>query len=63
MKKAKRVFKTIMYILLISLACLGVGLSGGVPMPRNRLKRDPSKDKTELVEKLKQGKDSELKKV
>jgi len=50
MKKAMRVFKVFIYIFLISLACLGVGLSGGVPIPFNRLKRDPNKDKTELLE-------------
>jgi len=59
MKKANRVFKTIIYIVLISLACLGVGLSGGVPLPSIRIKRNSNVDKIELVENKKQSNDSD----
>ncbi len=58
MKKAKRVFKFILFVLLICMACIGVGLSGGVPIPFNNAKRDPQKDKIELVEKEDENLDS-----
>jgi len=58
MGKAKRVFRFILYVLLISLACIGVGLSGGVPIKFNQPNRDPEKDKIELVENKDEDSDS-----
>ena len=50
MKKAKRVFKILLFVLFIFLAALGVGISGGVPIPINRSERDKKRDDIELVQ-------------
>lgn len=39
------------FILLITLACVGIGISGGVPLPLLRNRRDFEKEDIELVEK------------
>lgn len=51
MKKAFKFLKMLLFICLIVLACLGVGLSGGIPIPMNRFNRHPEKNKIELMEK------------
>ncbi len=50
-------------IMLIVLACMGIGLAGGVPIPTNSSKRDPNKDKTELIESEENKEDDETKKM
>ncbi len=39
---------------LITLAVIGVGISGGVPLPTFKSRRNPEKEKTELIERKKQ---------
>lgn len=40
-----------LFVCLIALAVLGIGISGGVPLPFSNNRRDNEKDKTELLEK------------
>lgn len=50
MKKIKKAARLLAYACLIVLAGIGIGLSGGVPLPSLKIKRDPEKEKIELVE-------------
>jgi hypothetical protein len=50
MKKIKEVIKLLAFMCLIVLASIGVGLSGGVPLPTFKSRRDPIKEKIELIE-------------
>ncbi|MBT8234248.1 MAG: hypothetical protein HKO66_04785 [Saprospiraceae bacterium] len=60
MKRVTKFLKWMLFVCLIILACFGVGLSGGVPIP-NSSKRSATADvKTEIVERKK--KDDKLKK-
>jgi len=47
MKKAARLFA---FICLIVLAGIGIGLSGGVPIPISNHRRDSEKEHIELIE-------------
>jgi hypothetical protein len=42
--------KIVGFVCLIILASIGVGISGGVPIPKIRNKKDNEKDKVELME-------------
>ena len=48
MQKIKKALRLALYILLIVIASFGVGLSGGVPLPKQS-KREQGKDNIELV--------------
>jgi len=49
MKIIYKITKWSLYALFILVACIGIGLSGGVPLPKLG-KRDQEKEKTELLE-------------
>lgn len=46
-KKAVRIFA---FVCLIVLASVGVGLSGGIPLPTLKKRRDAEKENIELIE-------------
>lgn len=50
MKKVKQFFKLLALITLILLASVGIGLSGGAPIPSMRMNRDKEQAPIELVE-------------
>lgn len=50
MKKFKRIMKLLALICLIALAVMGVGLSGGVPIPLSNKREDTIEANIELVE-------------
>jgi hypothetical protein len=50
MKRFKRILRLLGFVILIFLASLGIGLSGGVPIPPSHKKEDVTGIKTELFE-------------
>lgn len=50
MQSIKRFIRILAFICLILLAGIGVGISGGVPIPFSKTRRDAEKDDIELVE-------------
>ena len=50
-KKIKQAVKLLAFIGLIVLAGIGIGISGGVPIPLSKNRRDTRKDPFELVDK------------
>lgn len=60
MKKVKRLLRVFVFICLIILAGIGVGLSGGVPIPSTTKRDKKSIANSELVETIKS--DTETKK-
>jgi len=50
MKHFKSALRTILLICMLCLAGIGIGLSGGVPLPHLKNRRDFEKEKIELVE-------------
>lgn len=50
MKRIKRVARIIAFILLIVLASIGVGLSGGIPIPMSNKRKDSQKENIEMLE-------------
>jgi len=59
MKKLKRIARIIAFIILILLASLGVGLSGGIPIPMSNKRKDAQKDKIELIDNQQKKSDEE----
>jgi len=59
MKRIKRIIRIIGFACLIALAGIGMGLSGGVPIPVMKRRKDPSEEQTELVEKKQDEDESE----
>lgn len=55
-KKAARLFA---FICLIVLAGIGVGLSGGVPVPISKNRRDSEKENMELIDDQNESSDSQ----
>ncbi len=51
MGKIKKSIRAFLFVVLIILAGLGIGISGAVTIPSIKLRRNPAKDKVELVEK------------
>ncbi len=49
MEKIKKVIRAIVWICLIMLAGIGMGISGGVPIPFMKSRRDSEKEKIEEV--------------
>lgn len=45
----KKLLKWLLYTIFILIACFGIGLSGGVPIPQ-QAKRDDNKEKIELLD-------------
>jgi len=50
MKQIKKIIKVLAFICLIILAGIGIGISGGVPVPLSKSKRNSEKENTELME-------------
>lgn len=50
MKKIKRVLRLLVLIGLIVLASIGIGISGGIPLPLSKNRRDTEKDPIELID-------------
>jgi hypothetical protein len=50
MKVLKKAFKIACLVLLISLACFGISISGGVPAPFSRKRDNTVEIKIELLE-------------
>lgn len=50
MESFKKALRLIILILLIVLASVGIGMSGGVPLPNQSVRRDKEEAETELVE-------------
>ena len=63
MKKLKKAFKLFVFVCLIILAGLGVGLSGGVPVPFQKNRREHEKEMIELVEENEDQQVSEIKEI
>lgn len=59
MKKIKKMIKLLAFVSLLALAGVGVGLSGGVPIPLLKNRRDFEKEDIELVEEKTEKSDSE----
>ena len=51
MEKIQKVFRIVLLILLITLAMIGVGLSGGIPIPNAFRKKEKVEIQSEMVEK------------
>lgn len=49
-KRLKRIIKLIAFVCLIALACVGIGISGGVPLPLSMFRKDKQEDNIELIE-------------
>ena len=50
MNRIKKAAKVLTFVILIILAGIGVGISGGVPLPTIKSRRDNEKDNIELLE-------------
>ena len=50
MEKIKKILRLTLLVCLIVLASIGIGISGGVPIPTIKSTRDSEKEKTELVD-------------
>lgn len=50
MKKIKKALRLFVLICLIVLACIGIGISGGVPLSLTSNRRETQKEKKEIVE-------------
>jgi len=50
MNRMKKALRVITFVCLIVLASVGVGLSGGVPLPTIKNRRDSEKENIELIE-------------
>lgn len=50
MSRIKRAARLLLFICLIVLAGIGIGISGGVPIPRIKTRKDSEKEKIELIE-------------
>jgi len=50
MNRIKRAIRLFAFVCLIVLASIGVGLSGGVPLPSFSSKRESEKEDIELIE-------------
>lgn len=59
MKKVKKAIKLLAFISLLTLAGVGIGLSGGVPIPLLKNRRDFEKENIELVEEKTEKSDSD----
>jgi len=57
MKKIKRIVRLFALVILIVLASLGIGLSGGVPLPSFTNRKESEIDNTELIEDKEEQKD------
>jgi len=63
MKRIKKAIRLLALVCLIILACLGIGMSGGVPLPQIKNRRDAEKDAIELVDNQEEEGDSEVKEI
>lgn len=59
MKKIKKIIKLSAFIMLLALAGVGIGLSGGVPIPLLKNRRDFEQETIELVEEKAEESDAE----
>ena len=59
MSRIKQAARLLVFISLIILAGLGIGLSGGVPIPTIKNRKDPEKENIELIENQDKESDSE----
>lgn len=50
MSRIKKAARLLAFICLIVLAGIGIGLSGGVPLPASTSRRESEKEKIELIE-------------
>ena len=50
MKNFQKTVRLLMWVLLIVLASLGVGISGGVPIPKSTNRKDTEKETIDLTE-------------
>lgn len=50
MKKIKKTLRLLAFIVLIVLAGLGIGISGGVPIPLSNHRKKSEKENIELME-------------
>lgn len=60
MKSFKRALRLCVFICLIVLAGIGVGLSGGVPIPMSNSRKDTEKENIELIENQEEESNDEL---
>ncbi len=60
MKKIKKALRVLAFICLLLLAGIGVGISGGVPIPLTKNRRDSEKENIELIESEDKKADSKL---
>lgn len=59
MKKIKKALRLLVFVCLIVLAGIGIGISGGVPIPLSKNRRDSEKENIELIDKQSEKSDSE----
>jgi hypothetical protein len=50
MRKIKKVLRMVVLVCLIFLACIGIGISGGVPPAFTKNRRDSEKENIELMD-------------
>lgn len=63
MSRIKQAARLLVFICLIVLAGIGIGLSGGVPIPIIKNRRDSEKENIELIESQKKVSDSQQDKL
>jgi len=59
MSRIKKAARLLAFICLIALAGIGIGISGGVPLPTIKNKRDSGKENIELLENQDENLDSQ----
>ena len=60
MERVKRALRLFVFICLIVLASIGVGLSGGIPIPMSNSRKDTEKENIELIENQEEESNDEL---
>jgi len=50
MNRIKKIARLLAFICLIILAGIGIGISGGVPLPLSKNRRESEKENIELIE-------------
>lgn len=60
MERVKKALRLFVFICLIVLASIGVGLSGGIPIPMSNSRKDTEKENIELIENQEEESNDEL---
>lgn len=60
MERVKKALRLFVFICLIVLASIGIGLSGGIPIPMSNSRKDTEKENIELIENQEEESNDEL---